>query len=45
MRSTKVGKPSYVGIDDCTWQNDFMIFILVVANVLYDYLIWLFGSN
>ncbi|CAD8155082.1 unnamed protein product [Paramecium octaurelia] len=45
MRSTNPKKPSYVGIEDCTWQNDFMIFILIVANVLYDYLIWQFGTS
>ncbi|CAD8152877.1 unnamed protein product [Paramecium octaurelia] len=45
MRSTNPNKISYVGIKDCTWQNDFMIFILILANVLYDYLIWQFGTK
>ncbi|CAD8128248.1 unnamed protein product [Paramecium sonneborni] len=45
MRSTNPKKPSYVGIQDCTWENDFMIFILIIANVLFDYIAWKFGSN
>ncbi|CAD8066827.1 unnamed protein product [Paramecium sonneborni] len=45
MRSTNPLKPSYVGIEDCTWENDIMIFVLIVANVLYDFLIWQFGTN
>ncbi|CAK65998.1 unnamed protein product (macronuclear) [Paramecium tetraurelia] len=45
MRSTNPSKPSYVGIYDCTWQNDFMILILIIANVLFDYVAWNFGSR
>ncbi|CAD8062874.1 unnamed protein product [Paramecium sonneborni] len=45
MRSTNPQKPSYVGIEDCTWKNDFMIFVLIVANVLYDFFIWQYGTN
>ncbi|CAD8152852.1 unnamed protein product [Paramecium pentaurelia] len=45
MRSTNPNKPSYVGIEDCTWENDFMIFILIITNVLYDYLILQFGTK
>lgn len=45
MRSTNPSKPSYVGIQDCTWENDFMILILIIANVLFDYIAWNFGSR
>jgi hypothetical protein len=43
MRSNSISKPSYVGIEDCTWENGFILAILVIANIIFGYFVYLDG--